>query len=65
MLISIGGSLLFTLPLGMLLSGPRFDLGPDGLFIAQFCGAVVSTTVTGAWVATGNWTRVRTHSTRP
>jgi Na+-driven multidrug efflux pump len=57
MLISIAGSLLFTLPLGVWLTGPRFDLGPDGLFMAQFFGTVLSTSVTGAWVATGNWTR--------
>ncbi len=58
MLISIAGSLGFTLPLGWVLSR-NFEMGPDGLFIASFVGAVVSTTSTGLWVATGNWTNAR------
>ena len=61
MLISIGGSLFFTLPLGWALS-TVLDWGPDGLFIANFIGAAVSTVATGAWVATGNWTRARTRA---
>jgi hypothetical protein len=34
-------------------------MGPDGLFIAQFASAIVGTSITGAWVATGRWTRIR------
>jgi len=61
MLISIGGSLFFTLPLGWGLSS-TLGWGPDGLFISSFIGAAVSTLATGAWVATGNWTRARTRA---
>jgi putative MATE family efflux protein len=61
MLISVAGSLGFTLPLGWFLSTQQ-GLGPDGLFMASFAGAVLSTTTTGAWVATGHWTRARTRA---
>jgi putative MATE family efflux protein len=58
MLISIANALLLTLPLGVFLSHTR-GMGPDGLFIAQFASAIVGTSITGAWVATGRWTRIR------
>ncbi len=61
MLISVAGSLGFTLPLGWLLSS-HLEMGPDGLFMASFFGSVVSTTATGAWVATGRWTSARTRA---
>lgn len=58
MLISIVSSLGFTLPIGWLLS-TRLGMGPDGLFVASFAGAAAGTLGTGAWVATGRWTRAR------
>ncbi len=58
MFISIGTSLLFTLPLGgWLATDAGLGLGPRGLFIATLASAAVVTTVTGAWLATGRWTR--------
>jgi putative MATE family efflux protein len=58
MVISVLNAVLLTLPLGIYLAETR-GMGPEGLFIAQFVGALVGTTFTGAWVATGRWTRTR------
>jgi putative MATE family efflux protein len=56
MLISVLNSALLALPLGIFLA-KNWGMGPEGLFIAQFVSAVTSTLLTGAWVATGRWTR--------
>ena len=58
MLLSLGSSLLFALPLGFYLSKTR-GMGPDGLFVAQFASTALVTGVTGAWIATGRWTTAR------
>jgi putative MATE family efflux protein len=54
MLLSLGSSLLVTLPLGLALARSH---GPTGVFTAGLVGSVVVTTLTGLWVATGRWTR--------
>jgi len=54
MLLSLGSSLFVTLPLGLALARSH---GPTGVFAASLVGSVVVTTCTGAWVATGRWTR--------
>jgi Na+-driven multidrug efflux pump len=64
MVISVLNALLLALPLGIYLAETR-GMGPEGLFIAQFVSALVGTTFTGAWVATGRWTRARNRSPRP
>jgi Na+-driven multidrug efflux pump len=60
MLISVLNSVLLTLPLGLYLSETQ-GMGPEGLFIAQFVSTLTGTVLTGGWVATGRWTRARTH----
>jgi Na+-driven multidrug efflux pump len=62
--ISIGSSLLFTIPLGTFLV-QRTGLGPTGLWIAQLASAVVVTLSTGAWLLGGRWTRRAAHSRPP
>jgi putative MATE family efflux protein len=58
MAISLGSSLLLTLPLGVTLSAPwGLGLGPTGLFAGTLLGSWVSTLATGAWLATGRWAR--------
>lgn len=54
MLLSLGNSLLVTVPLGLWLSSQH---GVTGIFAATFAGAVTVTLLTGAWLATGRWTR--------
>lgn len=57
--LSLGVSLLVTLPLGFGLSiDAGAGWGPTGVFAATLIGAAASTLCTGAWVATGRWTRV-------
>lgn len=56
MYLSIGCSLLVTLPLGFFLAA---WLGPTGIFAATLVGTVITTLATGAWLATGRWTRPR------
>jgi putative MATE family efflux protein len=63
MMLSLGSSLLVTLPVGLWLSG-KADYGPTGIFIAGFSGAVVATVVTGIWVGTGRWTTARARARR-
>jgi len=58
MILSLGTSLLVTLPVGLWLSG-KADYGPTGIFIATFAGAAVATLVTAVWVGTGRWTTAR------
>lgn len=64
MALSLGNSLLVTLPLGAWLAREGGGgLGPTGLFVASFAGAGVVTLATGAWVASGRWThRARSRS---
>ncbi len=64
MLISTGSSLLVTLPLGVWLA-VRLGWGPTGIFTAGLIGAVVVTTLTGLWVATGRWARRRAGPSPP
>lgn len=66
MCISLLTSIAITLPLGIYLTQGR-DLGPQGLFIANFISGVLGTLLTGGWLATGHWTRVRleTHGSGP
>ena len=64
MLISLGSSLLVTLPLGVWLA-IRLGWGPTGIFTAGLIGAIVVTTLTGLWVATGRWTRRRAGPSPP
>jgi len=56
MVISVLNAIALTLPLGIYLSQTR-AMGPEGLFIAQFASTAVGTLLTGAWVASGRWTR--------
>ncbi len=56
MLLTLGNSLLLTLPLGYFLS-LRLDWGPSGVFAASLVGAVVVTAGNGLWLSTGRWTR--------
>jgi Na+-driven multidrug efflux pump len=57
MLVTLANAVLLTLPLGIYLAENR-NMGPDGLFIAQFISTATGTLITGAWLATGRWTRV-------
>ncbi len=61
MLISLGTTLAFTLPLSTFLAR-HTELGPTGIWIAFLAQSVVSTVGTGLWLATGRWTRARAHS---
>jgi len=54
MLLSLANSLLVTVPLGLWLSSTH---GVTGVFAATFLGAATVTVLTGAWLATGRWTR--------
>jgi putative MATE family efflux protein len=58
MWISLANALCVTLPLGVWLSGPC-GLGLTGIFLASLVGSVTVTLATGAWLATGRWTRHR------
>jgi putative MATE family efflux protein len=64
MLLSVGNSLLITIPLGYGLAF-HTPLGPSGLWIAGFASSVVSAASTGLWLATGRWTRRASHSSPP
>lgn len=58
MALSLGTALLFTLPLGIWLATEGgLGWGPEGVFLASMLGAVAVTLTTGAWLATGRWTR--------
>lgn len=61
MAITLTNSLLVTIPLGFYLVKAT-DLGPSGIWIAQLVSAVVATSATGIWLATGRWTRRASHS---
>ena len=67
MLISLATSLLVTLPLGLWLSSDAgLGWGPTGVFAATFAGGLSVTAATGAWLATGRWTRrARARATAP
>jgi Na+-driven multidrug efflux pump len=59
MVISLGSTFLITLPLSWGLV--RFtSLGATGIWRAQLVGSILLTLGTGAWVATGRWTRRNT-----
>jgi putative MATE family efflux protein len=59
MAISLGSTFLITLPLAWGLV--RFtSLGATGIWRAQLVGSILLTLGTGAWVATGRWTRRNT-----
>ncbi|MGH0033147.1 MAG: MATE family efflux transporter [Myxococcota bacterium] len=64
MLLSVGNSLLVTIPLGYLLSH-HTGLGPTGLWASGLVSSVVATGSTAAWLATGRWTRRASHSASP
>jgi len=56
MLISLGTTFTVTLPLAWVLV--RFtSLGSTGIWQAQLVGSLLLTLGTGAWLATGRWTR--------
>lgn len=57
MALSLINSIVITIPLGFYLTS-TLEMGPQGLFIAQFVTTVIGTVTTGAWVATGRWTRI-------
>lgn len=58
MLLSLGNAVGFTLPLGVwLATDAGLGRGPEGVFLAQMIGAIAVTALTGAWLATGRWTR--------
>jgi len=61
MAITLTNTLLVTIPLGTFLVRAT-SLGPSGIWTAQLVGAVVATTATGIWLATGRWTRRAAHS---
>jgi putative MATE family efflux protein len=57
MLLSLGNSILVTIPLGLLLATDAgLGWGPTGVFAAQLTGSWAITLTTGAWLATGRWT---------
>ena len=60
MLISIACAALVGGPLAWYLAEVR-ELGPQGMWIAGLCSALLNTTATVGWLATGRWTRL--HST--
>ena len=66
MALSLVNSIGITIPLGVYLTH-TLGMGPQGLFIAQFVTTILGTVVTGGWLATGRWTRIRlqTHGTSP
>ena len=58
MLLSLGNSLVVTLPLGLYLSGEAgLGWGPRGVFAAGLVSSWVVTLTTGAWLLSGRWTR--------
>lgn len=62
--ISLGNSLLVTLPLGYGLAY-HTGLGPTGLWISGFASTVTGTLAMGAWLATGRWSRRASHFSPP
>lgn len=56
MLLTLGATVLLTLPLAWGLA-LHTDLGATGIWIAFLAGSVVNTLASGAWLATGRWTR--------
>ncbi|MFL2936545.1 MAG: MATE family efflux transporter [Myxococcota bacterium] len=66
MALSLVNSIGITIPLGVYLTH-TLGMGPQGLFIAQFVTTILGTVVTGGWLATGRWTRIRlqTHGSSP
>jgi putative MATE family efflux protein len=61
MAITLTNSLLVAIPLGIFLVRAT-SLGPSGIWIAQLVSAIVATTATGIWLASGRWTRRAAHS---
>lgn len=58
MVISIGLSMLFTIPLGYwLASDAGMGMGPRGVFTASLASAALMTLLNGGYLATGRWTR--------
>lgn len=55
MILSLVTSLGVAIPLGLHLS--QGELGATGIWTAQLASAAVGTILTGAWLATGRWTR--------
>ena len=64
MLISLGTSFLFTIPVSAHLVR-NTDLGATGIWIAFLASSVISTLATGLWLATGRWARRTPHSPLP
>ncbi|MAE97030.1 MAG: hypothetical protein CL910_20460 [Deltaproteobacteria bacterium] len=62
MVISIGLSLLVTIPLGYWMASDfGLGMGPTGVFWASLASAALSTALNGAYLASGRWTRMRLH----
>jgi putative MATE family efflux protein len=61
MAITLGNSLLLTIPLGFYLAN-HTPLGPTGIWTAQLVSSAVATSGTGLWLAAGRWTRRAAHS---
>ncbi len=59
--LSLANTLLFTIPLGYALAF-HTSLAATGIWTAGLVGAATSTLSTGAWMATGRWTRRAAHS---
>jgi putative MATE family efflux protein len=62
--ISLSNTFGLTIPLGYGLS-QWTDLGATGIWIAGLAGSATVTTATGAWLATGRWTRRAPQSGAP
>lgn len=63
MAISLGMSLLFTIPAGFYMASDwGLAMGPRGVFIASLASAGLMTVLNGAYLATGRWT-TRSHLT--
>jgi putative MATE family efflux protein len=60
MLLSLGNTLLLHVPLGWVLS-QHTDLGASGLWLSGLLASGIGTAATGAWLATGRWTRRASH----
>lgn len=61
MLLSLGNSLLLTIPVGYALAY-HTQLGPTGLWISAMASSGVSAVASGLWLSTGRWTRRASHS---
>ncbi|MCP3986452.1 MAG: MATE family efflux transporter [bacterium] len=62
MVISLGLSLLFTIPVGFYVASDwGMGMGPRGVFVTSLASSGLMTVLNGAYLATGRWTSRRLH----